>query len=356
MARHRRERHARHRPRRDLLTSRGTTSPPPTADTLDVTDAEAVDRGRRAATTWSSTPPPGPPSTPPRSTRTRPWRSTPRRRRLLARAAADARCPAGADQHRLRVRRRRPPRRTPRTPRSRPRSAYGRTKAARRGGRARGAAPTATCRPHRLAVRRPRRLLPQDHRPAWPASGASVDVVDDQVGQPTWTDRRRRLLVDAGRRPRRPPGPTTPRPSGQCSWFDFARTVVVAAGLESSTVQPTTSEAFVRPAPRPAYSVLGHEALTGLGLEPDRRLGGAVGGGRPRGARPARPDASGPHGRPLVEPPPGGRPLPPGTALRGGDQGQPRRPGHPQRVELGPLARPTTPAPARPGPPGRGSR
>ena len=56
--------------------------------------------------------------------------------------------------------------------------------------------------------------------------------------------------------------------SGQCSWFGFARTVVVAAGLASSTVQPTSSEAFVRPAPRPAYSVLGHEALTGLGLSP----------------------------------------------------------------------------------------
>ena len=56
--------------------------------------------------------------------------------------------------------------------------------------------------------------------------------------------------------------------AGQCSWFDFARTVVVAAGLESSTVQPTTSAAFVRPAPRPAYSVLGHEALVDLGVEP----------------------------------------------------------------------------------------
>jgi dTDP-4-dehydrorhamnose reductase len=56
--------------------------------------------------------------------------------------------------------------------------------------------------------------------------------------------------------------------SGRASWFDFAQRVVVAAGLESSAVMPTTSDTFVRPAPRPAYSVLGHDALVRLGLEP----------------------------------------------------------------------------------------
>ncbi len=94
-----------------------------------------------------------------------------------------------------------------------------------------------------------------------------VDVVDDQVGQPTWThdvaDLVARLVAaDA------PAGTYHATSAGQCSWFDFARTVVVAAGLESSTVQPTTSASFVRPAPRPAYSVLGHEALVALGVEP----------------------------------------------------------------------------------------
>jgi dTDP-4-dehydrorhamnose reductase len=94
-----------------------------------------------------------------------------------------------------------------------------------------------------------------------------VDVVDDQVGQPTWTRDVADLvvrLVQAGA----PAGTYHATSAGQCSWFDFARTVVVAAGLESSTVQPTSSAAFVRPAPRPAYSVLGHEALTGLGVDP----------------------------------------------------------------------------------------
>jgi len=147
-----------------------------------------------------------------------------------------------------------------------PRSAYGRTKA--------------------LGEEAVREELPDAHlvvRTAWlygahgscfPTTIArlarergQVDVVDDQVGQPTWTHDVADLVVrlvaaDA------PAGTYHATSAGQCSWFDFARTVVVAAGLESSTVQPTNSAAFVRPAPRPAYSVLGHEALVDLGVEP----------------------------------------------------------------------------------------
>ena len=94
-----------------------------------------------------------------------------------------------------------------------------------------------------------------------------VRVVDDQVGQPTWTADVAATVValvqaDA------PAGTYHATSSGRCSWFDFARQVVVAAGLESSVVQPTTSADFVRPAPRPSYSVLGHDALTVLGLQP----------------------------------------------------------------------------------------
>ena len=43
MARHRRERHARHRPRRLLHAAGQSTSPPPTSTPLDVTDPDAVD-------------------------------------------------------------------------------------------------------------------------------------------------------------------------------------------------------------------------------------------------------------------------------------------------------------------------
>jgi dTDP-4-dehydrorhamnose reductase len=94
-----------------------------------------------------------------------------------------------------------------------------------------------------------------------------VKVVEDQVGQPTWTTDVAATIValvqaDA------PAGTYHATSSGRCSWYDFAQQVVVAAGLESSVVQPTTSADFVRPAPRPSYSVLGHDALTALGLDP----------------------------------------------------------------------------------------
>ena len=94
-----------------------------------------------------------------------------------------------------------------------------------------------------------------------------ISVVDDQVGQPTWTADVAAVIValigaDA------PAGTYHATSGGRCSWFDFAQRVVVAAGLDSSVVQATTSDAYVRPAPRPSYSVLGHDALEKVGVEP----------------------------------------------------------------------------------------
>ena len=94
-----------------------------------------------------------------------------------------------------------------------------------------------------------------------------LTVVDDQVGQPTWTVDLADLvirLVETGA----PSGTYHGTSSGQASWFDFARAAVVAGGHDAEAIQPTTSEAFVRPAPRPAYSVLGHEALLAAGVAP----------------------------------------------------------------------------------------
>ncbi len=99
------------------------------------------------------------------------------------------------------------------------------------------------------------------------AERGGLDVVVDQVGQPTWTADVASLvvrLVDAGA----PPGVYHGTSSGQTSWHGFAQAVVAAAGLDPAIVRTTTSQAFVRPAPRPAYSVLGHGALTAAGVEP----------------------------------------------------------------------------------------
>lgn len=147
-----------------------------------------------------------------------------------------------------------------------PRSAYGRTKEA--GERAvRAALPDA-----HLLVRTA--WLYGAHGACFPrtiarvaAERGGVAVVDDQIGQPTWTrdvvDLVLRLVeADA------PAGTYHATSSGQTSWFGFAREVVAAAGLDPSIVTPTDSAAFPRPAPRPAYSVLGHAALERIGIAP----------------------------------------------------------------------------------------
>lgn len=94
-----------------------------------------------------------------------------------------------------------------------------------------------------------------------------LDVVDDQQGQPTWSADVADLivrLIDA----EAPGGTYHATSSGAATWFAFARAIVAAAGLDPAIVDPTTSAAYVRPAPRPAYSVLGHDALRTLGVAP----------------------------------------------------------------------------------------
>ncbi|ANF32870.1 NAD(P)-dependent oxidoreductase [Leifsonia xyli] len=100
-------------------------------------------------------------------------------------------------------------------------------------------------------------------------SHETVSVVDDQVGQPTWTgDLAAQIvaLVDSDA----PAGVYHGTNSGQTSWYGFARAVFAAAGLDPERVKPTDSSSFVRPAPRPSYSVLGHDAWTRAGLQPMR--------------------------------------------------------------------------------------
>ena len=101
------------------------------------------------------------------------------------------------------------------------------------------------------------------------ASRPTVSVVDDQLGQPTWTlDLANQIVAlldnDA------PAGVYHGTNSGSTSWFGFARAVFAESGLDPDRVLPTTSADFVRPAPRPAYSVLGHDAWTAAGIAPMR--------------------------------------------------------------------------------------
>ena len=94
-----------------------------------------------------------------------------------------------------------------------------------------------------------------------------VDVVDDQHGQPTWTmDVADRIvaLVRSGA----PGGVYHATSSGETTWFGLAREVFRLLGADPDRVRPVGSAAYVRPAPRPAYSVLGHDAWSRAGLSP----------------------------------------------------------------------------------------
>ena len=101
------------------------------------------------------------------------------------------------------------------------------------------------------------------------ASNDTVSVVNDQLGQPTWTADLAEQLVTLADSDA-PAGIYHATNAGETSWFGFARAVFEEAGLDPERVRPTDSASFVRPAPRPAYSVLGHDGWLAAGLSPLR--------------------------------------------------------------------------------------
>ena len=96
----------------------------------------------------------------------------------------------------------------------------------------------------------------------------TVDVVDDQVGPPTWSYALAQQAVALARSSRAAPGAYHGTAAGSTTWFGLARAVFELSGLDPARVRPTTSDRFVRPARRPAYSVLGHDRWAGTGVAP----------------------------------------------------------------------------------------
>jgi dTDP-4-dehydrorhamnose reductase len=155
-----------------------------------------------------------------------------------------------------------------------PKSAYGRTKLA-----------------GELAVRE---NLPIDHyivRTAWlygqygpnfvktminlEKTKDSISVVEDQIGQPTWTkDLAAQIIsmIDS----KAPSGTYHATSTGQTSWFGLTQRIFELLGADPKRVLPTDTAAFPRPAPRPAYSVLGHENWAKVGLNPIRNWNEAL--------------------------------------------------------------------------------
>ncbi len=146
-----------------------------------------------------------------------------------------------------------------------PRSAYGRTKAA-------GEWAVRAEAPDHLIVRTA--WLYGAHGPCFPKTilrvarqNGGVDVVGDQVGQPTWTVDLAGLIVRMVRAGV-PAGTYHGTSEGRASWYEFARSVVAAAGMDPGIVRSTTSADVVRAAARPAFSALGHDELTAVGIAP----------------------------------------------------------------------------------------
>ncbi|MCU1620892.1 MAG: dTDP-4-dehydrorhamnose reductase [Modestobacter sp.] len=102
------------------------------------------------------------------------------------------------------------------------------------------------------------------------AERPTVSVVDDQTGSPTWSADLAAGLVALGVRPGPVPGVLHHTNTGQVTWCGFARAVFAGVGADPERVLPTTTEAFPRPAPRPAYSVLDGTSWEAAGL-PRRR-------------------------------------------------------------------------------------
>ena len=103
----------------------------------------------------------------------------------------------------------------------------------------------------------------------------TVSVVTDQLGQPTWTgDLARQIveLLDADAAP----GVYHATNSGEASWFEFTREIFQVVGLDPLRVKETTSAQFVRAAPRPDYSVLGHDGWASAGISPMRNWRAAL--------------------------------------------------------------------------------
>ncbi|MCU0257800.1 MAG: dTDP-4-dehydrorhamnose reductase [Solirubrobacteraceae bacterium] len=147
-----------------------------------------------------------------------------------------------------------------------PRSAYGRTKLAGE---------------HAVAAANPDHVIARtawlfglhgknfvDTMLALGAERETLRVVDDQTGCPTWAGHLAPALITLAER--EATGLFHTAGGGSCTWFELAREALAATG-SPCRVEPTTTDEFPRPAPRPAYSVLATErAADGVVLPPWR--------------------------------------------------------------------------------------
>jgi dTDP-4-dehydrorhamnose reductase len=96
------------------------------------------------------------------------------------------------------------------------------------------------------------------------ASRPEIEVVNDQRGCPTYTFDLADAIIQLCRADAKGIVHGTNREV--CTWYDFAAEILRRAGSKT-LVRPTTSDKFVRPAPRPSYSVLSDASLSAYGIK-----------------------------------------------------------------------------------------
>ncbi|CAN5204857.1 dTDP-4-dehydrorhamnose reductase [soil metagenome] len=101
------------------------------------------------------------------------------------------------------------------------------------------------------------------------ARGESVELVDDQIGSPTYVADLVAALLRIARGDIREPVLHVAG-DGAASRFDQARAVYAAVGADPELVRPVSAAKKPRPAARPAYSVLGSGLWTAAGLAQPR--------------------------------------------------------------------------------------
>jgi dTDP-4-dehydrorhamnose reductase len=96
-----------------------------------------------------------------------------------------------------------------------------------------------------------------------------VQVVNDQTGQPTSAIDLAKQIVELGLSSS-PVGIYHGTNAGEATWFEFAQEVFRLAGADVNRVTPVSSNEYPRPAKRPSYSVLSHDAWVETSVKPMR--------------------------------------------------------------------------------------
>lgn len=98
----------------------------------------------------------------------------------------------------------------------------------------------------------------------------TVTVVNDQTGSPTYARDLAAGLLELASGDEVEEQILHLTNAGTASWYELARAVFAGIGADQDRVQPCSSSEYVRPAPRPAFSVLSGAAWQRAGLTPLR--------------------------------------------------------------------------------------